>query len=493
MGGAWLLAVLALIAAEPAVTIKVARPDEQLSRLLALFEGTRAPHPAAALAAWRRAGGDRLGKASEAAITALNPEMVPELRSLDGTSVHLDFGPDGGLHWSASIPRDDGTLAALATAIALSGGGRVEPLGTIRVDRLGGPGSALMARVDPTVVLAGSRDDLRMALEGLRAAGRQPIDREDSGWSVRVVPEALARASGRNLRRLAEGLEGLGARDVEARASLQGERLGVDLRTRLARPLETAATIEPAWLDLVPASGTRAALALAIDPKPEAIAEAFAVADAIEKADPANARLAPLRVRLNVLASGFGVRPEADVWPRIRGLTGVVTPDGGLVALHATDLAAADRLWRVVLPGLSRVEVPAGLGDLDTLTLGRFAGRALISARRGPTVLLGWGESAIPAALDALDHPGRSAGSMIREGWGDRPPQRAGAVWPDRLVEGDLARALEGANPIRWRGWSEQAEARDRIDWDGLRGTTRRLLGRLIPRDRARPVQNASP
>src|SRR4051794_10543398 len=100
MGGAWLIAALALAGGEPAVTIRVERPDEQLSRLLGLFEGARAPHPAATLAAWRHAGGARIGKAAEAAIAALNPEMVPELRNLDGAGVVLDFGPDGRLHWS---------------------------------------------------------------------------------------------------------------------------------------------------------------------------------------------------------------------------------------------------------------------------------------------------------------------------------------------------------------------------------------------------------
>src|SRR5262249_4147516 len=38
-----------------ALTIRLVRPDQQLERLIGLFRGTRAPHPAAALSAWKRA------------------------------------------------------------------------------------------------------------------------------------------------------------------------------------------------------------------------------------------------------------------------------------------------------------------------------------------------------------------------------------------------------------------------------------------------------
>ena len=36
---------------KPAIKVRLVHPDEQCTRLLALFEGSRAPHPAAALAA----------------------------------------------------------------------------------------------------------------------------------------------------------------------------------------------------------------------------------------------------------------------------------------------------------------------------------------------------------------------------------------------------------------------------------------------------------
>src|SRR4051794_27161325 len=113
--------VLAAAGAEPppALTVRLIRPDQQCERVLALFQGAPAPHPAAALAAWKRAtaphGG--LGKAWEAAIAAFNPETASELRLLDQAELVVAFDPDDGMsRWHATLPRDDGSFAALAPA-----------------------------------------------------------------------------------------------------------------------------------------------------------------------------------------------------------------------------------------------------------------------------------------------------------------------------------------------------------------------------------------
>src|SRR6478609_4346955 len=68
----------------PVVSIRADRPDEQLRAVLGLFEGSRAPSPAAALAGWKRASREsgRLGKPLEALIASINPAMVGELRTL---------------------------------------------------------------------------------------------------------------------------------------------------------------------------------------------------------------------------------------------------------------------------------------------------------------------------------------------------------------------------------------------------------------------------
>ncbi len=108
--------------------------------------------------------------------------MVRELRTLDGAVVGIGFDPgDGHVRWSAAIPRDDGTFAALATALALTDGAAEPPLDGWAVDRLGPPGSPLMARSGAAVALAGTRGDLALALARARAAVRDgPDDR--SGW-----------------------------------------------------------------------------------------------------------------------------------------------------------------------------------------------------------------------------------------------------------------------------------------------------------------------
>src|SRR4051812_37376271 len=109
----------------PALELRLVRPDEQWSRVLALFEGTRAPHPAAALAAWKRATVPprALSRTWEAAIDAFNPDMVREMRSLDRGELVVGFDAvDGSLRWHAALPRDDGTFAALAPALSLTDG-----------------------------------------------------------------------------------------------------------------------------------------------------------------------------------------------------------------------------------------------------------------------------------------------------------------------------------------------------------------------------------
>ena len=62
----------------PEVVFRLIHPDRQAAAIIQLFEGCRAPHPAAALAAWKRATRDpnQLGKPLEAVISFFNPEMV---------------------------------------------------------------------------------------------------------------------------------------------------------------------------------------------------------------------------------------------------------------------------------------------------------------------------------------------------------------------------------------------------------------------------------
>src|ERR1700733_8548617 len=95
--------------AGPALTIRLVRPQVQGQRFLALFEGAPMPHPAAALAAYKRAlmGNTGLSKAVEGGIAALNPDMLAELATLDNTTFRFAPAPGGRLAWSVVIPRDD--------------------------------------------------------------------------------------------------------------------------------------------------------------------------------------------------------------------------------------------------------------------------------------------------------------------------------------------------------------------------------------------------
>jgi hypothetical protein len=460
----------------PAVTIRGVRPDQQGERLIALFQGSRAPHPAAALSAWKRARGDRsgLGKPAEAAVAALNPATVRELRTLDGAEVALRLDPgDGRLRWRAVLPRDDGTFAAVATAMALTDGGSDPPLDGIAVDRLGPPGAPLMARFPGGLALAGSRAELVEARDRPRFAWDGPTP--DSGWFVQLDPDALGATGPLALRRAGEALRALHCAGVDGVARLRGETFSVALTARLDARRDPAPPIDPRWLDWIPATGTVAALALAIDPKPDAWDALFALADCVERADPARAAVAPVRTRLNLLATAAGVRPEVDLWPALRGLTQGVSTDeegtlhSGFLALHVENKADAEQLAGRVLPRIT--------GSI-------LKTKPTAVARRGTTVLLVWGAVTLQSCIDAAADPERSAAPLIRAAWGDEVPQRAGAFWPGRLRAlappgSPAASALAEAPPVVWLGRDDAKTARETVEWTGLRGVVRRFLETL--------------
>jgi hypothetical protein len=474
-----------------ALTVRLIRPDRQLERLLDLFDGARAPHPAAALAAWRRATHRTLSKSREAMIAALNPEMVRELRTLDGAEVRLRFG-DGPARWSATVPGDDGTFAALATAMGLTGGGRDEPLEGLAVDRLGPPGSPVMTILATGVAVASARDGLGEALRTLGAArpDRPPIA---SGATVRLDLDSLAAPGSLTRRRFAEALRALGGRSAEGVATLDGDLLSLSVTGRFTTSTPKGDPIDPLWLDWIPSANVLAAFALSLDPSPSAWDSAFAAADRVEKADPARAGLAPLRTRLNLLALPAGIRPEVDLWPRLRGLSGGLLADpsgditGVVLALHCVDEAAAERIASTVLPRLASAfrvgEVdPARPPEADgSRRLGRVSGRPLVEARRRAGVLIAWGDGVLASCLDAAAHPDRSAGPAIRAAWGPTAPRRAGALWTGRLsgLPPELAAALAEAPPVLWWGDRDGEHTRDEVRWTGLAATVRRFLDRL--------------
>ncbi|QDV32645.1 hypothetical protein ElP_04800 [Tautonia plasticadhaerens] len=464
------------------------RPDEQCRAVLSLFEGTPWPHPAAALVDWKRsapAGELRsLGKPLEALIAAFNPLMARELETLDGARVLLDFPPAGGARWAVVVPEDDGSIAALATALALTDGETLPAEGPVRVDRLGPPGAPLIASGAPGVptVVASDREAL------VSAIGRGPVGREmdgedaEPGWVIRVDPGVLADSGSIAARRAGEALIGLGYGGVRGRAALGEGALEVVLRR--PRPEGDAdaraaawGAIDPRWLDPVPIDRAAAVVSMAIGPGADAWGEVLGVADRIERADPGRSGVAPLRQRLALLALARGASLEADLWPLLSGVTLWISvdergdPDGGLVALHATGEWAAARIADRVA---SRM-----VGERGGLIPIR-----LETARRGASVLVGWGRDALASSLSAWDDPPRSAGPMLREAWVGAAPSRVGAAWPGRFPRlgeagGPLRETLAEGPAVVWLGWSGGGTTRDLVRWDGLDDSVRRFLGRI--------------
>ena len=467
-----------------AVAARAVRPEVFAGRVLDLFRGARFPDPASALAAWKRAGAPRadLGKPLEAAIAAVNPLMAREWRSVDGAT--FAAGPGG---WRASVPRDDGTLAAFAVALALTDGatGPSDAAPGAPLLRLDRAGRALAANPPGRLAFASTRDGLRAALQA--DAGPFP-DWDGPGLDARLDPAGLRGATDLTVRRVAAALDAAGCVDLGGRLTLVDDTLSVEIRSRGGGVKGARSPVEPGWLDAVPASGVLAAWAVAVDPEPGALARAFAAVDAFERADPARAGVAPARTRLNLLAAAARVRPEADVWPHLRGVSGGVFADGGVVAgallaVHLDDEAAARRFASEILPRLAAAYA-APAGDASR-PLGKVHGRPLSAATRGRSVLVAWGEGVLDRSLDALDHPGRSAAAAVRSAWGATPPARAGAFWPRALTPAGStpAKALADAPPLVWEGRDDGGDTRDLLRWPGLRGLVRRWLDDL-PVDR---------
>ena len=102
----WLCLLCLQLPEAPFLTVQVSEPDRQLVEVLHLFDGLKAPSPASALARWKLAHpGQGLSKAAEAGIAALNPEMVPELKQLEGAWFAFRSRDKGAVDWWGCHPR----------------------------------------------------------------------------------------------------------------------------------------------------------------------------------------------------------------------------------------------------------------------------------------------------------------------------------------------------------------------------------------------------
>jgi hypothetical protein len=520
------------------VVIRLVKPEDLAAQILRLFEGSPAPHPAAALAAWKRASRepDRLGKPTEAVISFFNPEMVREWRAFHDARFQLGIEPrDQGWRWRLSVPHDDGTLAALITVLRLSGSGAdAAPAdGKPAVEHLG-RGDAVALRSGSVVYMASSREELdSLVRSGVKGEspdprnGREVGERSsspagplDPGLYFRIEPKGLASPTTGSvqLRRLIELIRGLGCERIDGRLGIETDRMGLEIASILdagtapSAPGDQGSAIDKQWLSWIPTERAAAVFSIATSPEPKYWDRVFALADRVDRADPARADLAPLRVRLNLLAAASGARLEADLWPHLRGLTLGVLADparpgrtGSIVlCLHLDAEESAIRVLGELLPGLITLQgglktplgkknsgrAPEPRVQASPRLLGRLAGRPLEAVQRGSTVVGGWGEGALIAALRAAEQPAASVQSLVfSDPAGDNRgrTERVGLFWPGRLslpiqgLDGNtpLARCLAEGPPMVWVGWSTGNEAHDRVRWGVLRSQVRRFLAAI--------------
>ena len=473
----------------PAIAIRLDRPDLQARAVIDLFRGSKAPHPAAALAAWKRASREpnRLGKPTEALIAAFNPAMVGELRTIDRAEVALWFELEGQVAWGASLPNDDGTFAALATAFVLSGGAAEDPMDGLAVDRLGPPGSALMARAPRALLLAGSRDGLKDA----RARSSLPRG-QDPGQPLQlsVEPEALDGSRSLAIRRLKAAL-GEPGRSIAGTAGLEGSTLRATIEVAARNPAHPAA-VEPEWLDWIPSERASGAFALAVDPSAENWDALFRLADRVERVDPLREDVAPIRLRIGLLSRAVGLRTDSDLLPHLKGIagwfgSGESAIEGAFLMLHLDGEAAASRVFERIKPLPNSGRAPDARPDSGRW-LGQLDGRPLRLFRVGTAVVVAWGDDVMEASRGAREHPERSAGRVLRESRIEPRSVLVGALWPARVPGlvpsgSPLARALNASPPVTWTGaWKDAKAFHLAATWKGLDATIRRFLD-LIPFD----------
>jgi hypothetical protein len=530
----------------PTLRIRLLHPDQQAAEILRMFEGARVPHPAAALAGWKRAtrGTAGLGKPLEAVIAAFNPEMAAEWSVLDAAELSVDLSAsDGHPRWHLIVPRDNGTIAAAITALRLTDGADEEVLkvGALSpaVERIGPPGGMVAARTASVVLVGSSRDELARVLHIVASGRADPSppangfdDKSDAiarhqsagpGVVFDLAPDRLApdAAGSVILRRGGELLRGLACRRVFGRLAIEGDCVTLSVKTSLdgKRGFPSIAgkpaAVDPSWLEWIPSAGVIAVVSLAFEPSVGFWDWAFALADRVDRADPARAGLAPLRTRANLLAAAASVRPEADVWPHLKGITAVLLngkqPGGrpeGLVVLHVDTEAAATRLIDEFLPRLAErfvgkppvdsaapsaldpphASVPAAGSAVRFIRLGLLSGRGLSAAHRGRDVLLAWGDD-VPAAVEKAVGDPKCSAQRVCCGWqlrGAPAPQRLMAFWPARSWKPTPAglpaaayQVLEADPPIVWWGWNDRENARDSIRWPALKSRVHRFLDSL--------------
>ena len=468
--------------APPAISANLERPDLILKHVIDLFEGSRATDPAAALAAWKLAtnGSISLGKGTEAAIAALNPRMIPELANLEAARAVFDFDPAGKPDWSFTVSHDDGTFSAFATAMALTDGAREPEIDGADVDRTGPPGSAMIANKGDAVIVASSREAIARALKTIAPVAK-PSD--DAGIVFAIDADALIRAQSVSWKRAGEAMKGLNLPKIDGRLKVDADRLFLAIETPAAEP-GAIQSRDRAW-DRELSNRASIVFSTSLDTSPKNLDQWFAMADRVEKADPAKSKLNPLRARVNILATASRINLERDLWPHLRGVSGFLLGDsrrlsGIGIALHMRDKDSAMKIRRDVLPSL-----------MKALRLDQNLAVSVIESE-GATAWIVWGEKAREELAIVRSDPRLSITAAAEA----KPPEnenRMIVIHPGRLglaTEGSpLDRAVAEAPPIIWRGSCRDGKQTDRVTIAHFRPMIKRFLDEIPQKAASAPAR----
>ena len=416
----------------------------------------------------------------------------------------------------------------------------------IIVERLGPTGAPVSARIGDMLIFGGTREELLRGLRRIgavvqpgagNAVDRQSRDasaipnlanRVDSGLFFDLHPERMNTTAGTTTnRRAAAFLQGLGCRRMSGNLALKDDRLALEVTTFLGQtepsrslPAAKPVAVDPSWLTWIPARDVMAVVSLAFEPGAAFWNSAFALADRVDRADPSRAQVAALRTRINLLTTAAGARPEVDLWPHLRGVTASLMgdpnqpgrPAGGLVVLHTDGAAGAKRIAIDVIPRLSALwtgKKPDG-EPIRQLPPGPN-GRRSTGGRRAPAGV-SWrsfasgflarprcGDRVERRRLERVEGGGGTARSVGRRSlyrlderrkygppnvWA-RLAGRAAGLPIRGLDTTSLAwKALAQDPPAVWWGWTGSGEARDLVQYSGLRNRVRQFLDQ-IPLDRS--------
>jgi hypothetical protein len=275
-----------------------------------------------------------------------------------------------------------------------------------------------------------------------------------------------------------------------------------------------ASVVDREWLALIPVAHLIGFVSLALDQSEEGRANLFALADQVDRTDPARARVAATRTRLNLLASAFGLRPEVDLWPHWKGITVAVSADardlgalsGGWLILHFDQPEVAARLLSDVAPRIAstvlkgQARSPAARLDVakkretsrndaaHPMRLGVFSGLPVHGWTVEGNLVFACGDLALEASRKLLKKRELSVAGVCEDwrGAGKPAPARVGAVWPGRLwipprawLTNPATIVLVDLPPIAWWGWNEPGATTDLLRWTGLRAAAKRFVHAL--------------